>query len=107
MIDQPFPMIPERLPGRLNPAQSANLLGFQPHDIPILVEARLLKPLGNPRPHSVRFFCATEIQELALNRQWLGKATNAIYQHWFLKSEARQNASNFPEIKTSGPLECG
>ena len=29
--------------------------------LPILVAARLLKPLGNPPPHSVRFFAGSEL----------------------------------------------
>jgi len=75
-----FPKIPERLPARVSGPQAAALLGFQEHDIPPLIEARLLKPLGNPRPYAVRFFSTPEILEMAGNRQWLAKATNAIYE---------------------------
>ncbi len=35
-----------RLPGRVNAEQTAALIGFAPWDIPLLVKARLLKPLG-------------------------------------------------------------
>jgi hypothetical protein len=34
------------------------VLNCQPHDVPILVAARLLKPLGNPPPNSVKLFAA-------------------------------------------------
>jgi hypothetical protein len=37
-----------KLPGRLNAEQAAWVLNCQPHDIPALVNARLIKPLGNP-----------------------------------------------------------
>lgn len=84
-----FPSIPARLPSRLTSAQAAIVLGVQPHDIPILVAARLLKPLGNPRPQAVRYFFTTEILEHAANRQWAAKATNVLYEHW-----SRKNRSN-------------
>ncbi|HMO64915.1 MAG TPA: hypothetical protein PKE47_06790, partial [Verrucomicrobiota bacterium] len=37
------------LPARLNAAQAAALLGFQEHDLPLLVRADLLKPLNRVR----------------------------------------------------------
>jgi hypothetical protein len=44
-----------RLPARLTVEQVAWVLNCQPHDVPILVAARLLKPLGSPPPNSVKF----------------------------------------------------
>jgi len=44
------------LPGRLNAAEAAWRLGFEPDHIPILVTAGQLKPLGNPPPGAVKFF---------------------------------------------------
>ena len=35
-----------RLPGRVDGRQAASILGFQPHDIPVLMAAKLLQPLG-------------------------------------------------------------
>jgi hypothetical protein len=40
--------------------------GRQPHDVPLLVAARLLKPLGNPAPNGVKYYAAVEIVELTL-----------------------------------------
>ena len=37
-------------PARRDVNGAAAMLGFMPHDIPILVKARLLKPLGHPKP---------------------------------------------------------
>jgi hypothetical protein len=34
------------------------VLNRQPHDIPALIAARLLKPLGNPTQNSTKWFCA-------------------------------------------------
>jgi len=62
----------------------------QPHDVPILVAARLLKLLGNPLPNGVKFFAACEIMESAKDRIWLVKATNALNQHWQKKNERRK-----------------
>jgi hypothetical protein len=45
-----------QLPARLTAEQVAWVLNCQPHDVPILVAARRLKPLGNPPPNSVNFF---------------------------------------------------
>jgi hypothetical protein len=39
------------------------MLLYEPADVPILVAARLLKPLGNPPPNSVKYFAASELFE--------------------------------------------
>jgi hypothetical protein len=51
-------------PARLTAVQAAWVLNCQPHDVPVLVAARLLKPLGNPPPNIVKFFAALELLEL-------------------------------------------
>ena len=77
-----------QLPARLTAEQAAWVLNCQPHDIPILVAARLLKPLGNPAANGIKFFAASELLELVKDRAWLVKVTNAVNQHWH-----KQNAS--------------
>jgi len=74
-------------PARLTAEQAAWALNCQPHDIPALVTARLLKPLGNPPPNAIKFFAAADVLELVKDRSWLTKVTNTINQHWH-----RQNA---------------
>ena len=74
-------------PARLTAEQAAWAINCQPHDIPILVGARLLKPLGNPPANGIKFFGTSDVLELAKDRVWLTKVSNAIYQHW-----QRQNA---------------
>jgi hypothetical protein len=77
-------------PARLTAEQVAYALNCQPHDVPILVAARLLKPLGNPPQNSVKFFAASEVLEQAKDRTWLGKMTNTLNQHWQRKNKAKR-----------------
>lgn len=79
------------LPARLLAEQVAAVVNCQPHDVPVLVAARLLKPLGNPPPNSVKYFAALEVLEQAKDRTWLAKVTNALNQHWQTKNAARKN----------------
>ncbi len=71
-----------RLPARLDVTQAADLLGFLPHEIVVLLKAGLLKPLGKPAANGHKFFCTAEISTLAQNREWLDKATRAVARHW-------------------------
>ena len=66
------------------------MLNCQSHDVPILVAARLLKPLGNPPPNSVKFFATLELLEQIEDRTWLAKMTNALNQHWQVRNAARK-----------------
>jgi hypothetical protein len=78
-----------QVPARLTAEQAAWVLNCQPHDVPILVAARLLKPLGNPPPNSVKFFAMLELLEQSKDRTWLAKVTNALNQHWQVRNAAR------------------
>ena len=62
----------------------------QPHDVPILVAARLLKPLGNPPPNSVKFFVSSDILDLTKDRTWLAKVTQTLIQHWQKKNAVKK-----------------
>ena len=86
-----FLLLLGHLPARLTAEQAAWVLNCQPHDVPILVAARLLKPLGNPPPNSVEFFAASELLELVQDRAWLAKVTNAVNQHWQKRNAAKKN----------------
>jgi hypothetical protein len=77
-----------RLPARLTAEQVAWVLNCQPHDVPILVASRLLKPLGNPAPNGIKFFASSDILEQANDRAWLGKMSNLITQYWKKKNIA-------------------
>ncbi len=80
-----------QLPARLTAEQAAWVINCQPHDVPVLVAARLLKPLGNPPPNSVKFFAALEVLEQVRDRNWLARVTNALNQHWQRKNAAKKN----------------
>ena len=71
-----------RWPARLTAEQAGWVLNCQRHDIPALVNARLLKPLGNPAQNGVKFFSTADILETLQDRSWLIKMTNTINQHW-------------------------
>lgn len=77
-----FLSIAGQLPARLTAEQTAWVLGCQLHDMPILIASRLLKPLGNPAPNSIKFFAAAEVLELSRERSWLTRMTAAINGHW-------------------------
>ena len=80
-----------QLPARLTAEQVAWVLNCQPHDVPVLVAARLLKPLGNPPPNSVKFFAALEVLELSKGRPWLARVTQILIQHWQKKNAAKKS----------------
>lgn len=58
LLGEPF-----GIPARLTSEQAAWGLNCQPHDVPILVAVRLLKPLGNPAQNGIKFFAASELLE--------------------------------------------
>jgi len=78
-------------PARWTMQQIAWTLNCQPHDVPILVAKRLLTPLGNPRPNSVKYFASLEVLELARDRKWLAKMTNVLQQNWQEKNAAKKD----------------
>jgi len=84
-----FLMLLGQLPARLTAAQTAWVLNCQVHDIPALVAARLLKPLGNPPPNGGKFFATADLLEAVKDRNWLVRMSATIYQHW-QKKNARQ-----------------
>jgi hypothetical protein len=86
---QRFLTILGQLPARLNAEQAAWVLNCQPHDVPILVSVRLLKPLGSPQPNSVKYFATADVLELTQDRTWLAKMTNAVSQHWKQKNQRK------------------
>jgi hypothetical protein len=78
------------LPARLYAAQVAKLLNCTPEDVTVLVSAGKLRPLGKPKPNSVKFFSSIELITLLADREWLDDATKTISQYWRRKN-ARRN----------------
>ncbi len=83
-----------RLPGSLNAAHTAGLLGFKPHDIPILVARGFLTPLGEPSPNCEKFFARIRTEELAVDEAWLSNARAALNQHWRMKNGRKAEKQN-------------
>jgi hypothetical protein len=88
-----FLMLLGQLPARLTAEQTAWVLNCQPHDVPVLVAARLLKPLGNPPQNSVKFFAAADVLEQVKDRAWLARVTNTLNQHWQKKNACKKNVA--------------
>ncbi len=97
-----------RPPARLNAEQTAWALNCQPHDIPVLVGARLLKPLGNPPANGVKFFATADVLELTQDRTWLNKVTATLYARWNRQNAARKKApARHPENNKNATPENG
>ena len=79
-----------RLPAMLTSAQTAALLDCGgEHNIPVLVRARLLKPLGSPPPNAVKYFATVEVLELAADVKQLNQIRDAVYEYWHGKNTAK------------------
>jgi hypothetical protein len=74
--------------------EAAWFLGFAAHDIPILVRADLLKPLGHPPANATKYFATAILTELRTDPQWLARASDAIVRHWQTKNERKTKAHN-------------
>jgi len=86
-----FLLLLGQLPARLTAEQTAWVLNCQLHDVPVLISSRLLKPLGNPAPNSIKFFAAADILESAKDRAWLVKVTATINLHWHKMNARKKN----------------
>jgi len=94
-----------QLPARLTAEQAASLLNCQPHDMPVLIAARLLKPLANPAANSMKYFATADLLEHAKDRNWLARMTATIYEHWHEKNERKKTACEPPvELELASPL---
>ncbi len=82
------------LPARLNALEAAWYLGFQPHEISILVGAKMLEPLGHPPANTPKFFATESLAALKDNQKWLEKATDAISTYWRRKNGQKQTGRN-------------
>jgi len=80
-----------QLPARLTVEQAAWVLNCQPHDVPVLIAARLVKPLGNPPPNGIKFFATADVLDSAKDRHWLTKVTATINQHWQKKNQRKKD----------------
>lgn len=82
-----------RLPGRLNATEAAILLGVKEHDIPVLIAAKSLLPLGKAARNAPKYFAAVTIEAHSQNPDWLSNATRTLAKHWAKKNDKVQSAS--------------
>lgn len=82
-----------QFPMRLTVEQAAWVLNCQTHDVPVLIACRLLKPLGNPAPNSIKFFATDDVLESAKDRAWLARVTATINLHWQKKNKLKKGRS--------------
>ena len=91
-------------PTRLTVEQAAWVLNCQPHDMPILISSKLLKPLGNPAPNAIKFFATADVLDLLKDRSWLAKITNIIGQHWHKRNMRQKSHSRNGSRNSHSPL---
>jgi hypothetical protein len=81
------------LPARLDVSQTAKLLGFAPHDIPVLTAAKMLDALGTPASNAPKYYARVIVMEHANDPKWLDKTTRVIGRYWQTKRARRNDAS--------------
>ena len=89
------------LPARLSVEETSWLLVFNEHDIPVLVAAGLLKPLGRPAATGSKYFATVELQALRNDSRWLAKVSDAIVNHWRNRNSSRRSKEN-EEVAVAG-----
>lgn len=92
-------MLLGQLPARLTAEQAAWVINCQSHDIPALVAARLIKPLGNPPANGIKFFATADLLERSKDRTWLVRMSTAIYQHWQKKNASQRHLAVRPPVQ--------
>jgi len=83
----------ETPPERVTAEQAAWMLGFSPHEIPILVPKNLLKPLRHPANNSPKHFLAATLEDLRRDEKWHSKAADAVMEHWRYKNGRKQDST--------------
>jgi hypothetical protein len=69
------------------------VLNCQAHDIPALIAARLLKPLGNPPQNGTKYFATADLLEASKDSHWLARVSSALYNHWRKKNASRNETA--------------
>ncbi|MCG3148910.1 MAG: hypothetical protein PCFJNLEI_02362 [Verrucomicrobiae bacterium] len=91
------------VPARLSAIQTAWFLGFEPHEIPILIMDGLLKPLGHPPRNGTKFFATSTLEELRRDEKWLARASDAICAYWRERNGRKQNRTFNRPPRPNGP----
>jgi len=91
-----FLMVQGKLPARVSIEQAAWVLGFNEHDIPVLVSVGLLKPLGRPPRTGSKYFATVDLETLRSDTRWLAKASDSVVKHWRGKNAGRRRPQPGP-----------
>lgn len=81
----------EKFPVCMTKEMVAKALGIATHNIPPLVRAGLLKPLGRPAAYCVKYFSRKMLAEHFSDEQWLDKVVTAISRYWRGKNARRRS----------------
>lgn len=84
------------LPGRYCAWQFAAFAGCETHHVPIIIAARLIKPLGNPPVNAPKFFSREEVLRLTSDERWLAKMSDALVSHWAKRNSKKKAKKNNP-----------
>src|SRR6266436_9836087 len=79
----------EPLPARVPTELAAKYLGFRTEHIPVLIAAKLLRPLGRPPDSAPKYHALCVLQKLANDPLWLSKASDAIVKANAFKNQSR------------------
>lgn len=85
-----------KFPVYMTKEKVAEALGIATHNIPPLVRAKLLKPLGNPKRYCVKQFSRDDLARNIANHDWLEKVAEAIHRHWRVKNARKR--TKLPKI---------
>ncbi len=91
---QQFLTLLGRSHARLSSVEVSYVINCQVSDLPILIEARLLRPLGNPRKNAPKYYAAKRILELADDPAWLDKVTAKLQEYWLVRNHHTPNSSD-------------
>ena len=91
------------IPARLDAMQTAWYLGFEPHEIPMLVAAGLLKPLGHPARNSTKFFATETLDQFRRDEKWLARASDAIASYWRARNARKKSSGHRSKPNASQP----
>jgi hypothetical protein len=88
-------------PARVMAKEAAWLLGFAEHDIPVLVNAGFLKPLGHPPASGTKYFAMATLLGLRDDLNLLARASDAIVRHWQSQNVRKSKIQNGNPMMTS------
>jgi hypothetical protein len=80
----------EKFPVFMTKEKVAEALGVAIHNIPPLVRAGLLKPLGRPGRYCAKHLSRDALAEEFASQDWLDKVIAAIHRHWRNKNARKQ-----------------